>query len=70
MNKPVHTFVTPSGDHLVVLPEEEYLRLRKAARELADILAFDEAMERERAGEEMLSLDEVEKQLAKEKGSS
>ena len=66
MNKPVQIITTPAGERLVVIPEEEYQRLLEAAEELEDILAFEEAMEREKAGEELLTFEEVEEMLEKQ----
>ena len=48
---------------MAVIPEKDYRALLEAAEELEEIAAFDRALAREKAGEELISLEEVEARL-------
>jgi DNA-binding XRE family transcriptional regulator len=45
---------TPQGERMAVMPIAEYERLREAAEMLEDIAAYDDAMCRIEAGEELV----------------
>ncbi len=67
MNEPVQYIVFPSGERMVVLPEEEYERLCEAAEELEDLRVLAEGLHRELQGEETLTLEELDEFLEKER---
>ena len=77
MNKPAQFIITPSGERMVVLPEEEYRhlqdrlhateqQLKEAMEDIEDLQAIIEAIRREQAGEELLTFEEVEEMLEKQ----
>jgi DNA-binding XRE family transcriptional regulator len=58
MGKP-DIITTPSGDHMVIIPLNDYERLVEAAEDAIDLQAYDRAKERLASGVEELIPSEV-----------
>ncbi len=64
LNKPVHTR-TPSGEEIVILPAEDYVRLLEMAEDARDLAIAEAALENLRSGKaELLTQTEVREFLA------